>query len=102
LHRKRSCTSIIDAVDGEVPHIVQHIDFAVAAKVPIEQFRAHAASRGWRHARLLSTASTTYNRDYHAEDADGQQLPMATVFVRRDGRHHFWSGELQKVAADPP
>jgi len=26
---------------------------------------------------------------------------MATVFVRRDGRHHFWSSELQKVAADP-
>lgn len=37
-----SCTSIIDAVDGAAPHITQRINFAVAAKAPIERFRAHA------------------------------------------------------------
>jgi predicted dithiol-disulfide oxidoreductase (DUF899 family) len=90
-----SCTSIIDAVDGDVPHIVQRINFAVAAKVPIERFRAHAATRGWRNARLLSAEPSTYNVDYRAEDADGFQWPIATVFVRRDGRiHHWWSSEL--------
>lgn len=97
-----SCTSIIDAVDGEVPHITQLINFAVVAKPPIEHFRAHAQARGWRHARLLSSANATYNRDYHAETPDGEQLPVATVFARRDGRiHHMWSSELFLVPSEP-
>jgi predicted dithiol-disulfide oxidoreductase (DUF899 family) len=90
-----SCTSIIDAVDGELPHITQRMAFAVSTKAPIERFREHAASRGWRHARLLSSADSGYNRDYGAEDADGGQWPLATVFRRREGKiHHFWSSEL--------
>jgi predicted dithiol-disulfide oxidoreductase (DUF899 family) len=90
-----ACTSIIDAVDGEAPHITQRANLAVAAKAPIEQFREHARARGWRNIRLLSSANTTYNHDYHSESPDGRQDPMATVFVRRDGKiHHFWSSEL--------
>src|ERR1700736_287200 len=95
------CTSIIDAVDGEVPHITQRINFAVVAKAPVERFHAHGQARGWRHARLLSSAHTTYNRDYQAETPDGEQLPMATVFVRRDGRiYHSWSSELFLVPTE--
>ena len=75
-----SCTSIIDAVDGEAPHIVQRANLAVAAKVPIQQLSAHARSRGWRNIHLLSSANTTYNHDYHAEAPDGGQQPIATVF----------------------
>ena len=90
-----SCTSIIDAVDGEVPHITRRMSFAVCTKAPLERFRAHAESRAWRHARLLSSANNTYNVDYGAEDSDGFQWPIATVFARRDGRiHHFWSSEM--------
>ena len=90
-----SCTSIIDGIDGAVPHITQRMGFAVAAKPPIEEFRRHGASRGWRHARLLSAAPSTYSRDYGAEDANGYQWPQATVFTRRDGGiHHVWSSEL--------
>jgi predicted dithiol-disulfide oxidoreductase (DUF899 family) len=97
-----SCTSIIDAIDGEAPHVMQRINFAVSAKAPIEQFRAYAQSRGWRHARLLSSGGNTYNRDYGAEADDSSQLPIATVFVRRDGRiHHFWSSELFDAPRDP-
>jgi predicted dithiol-disulfide oxidoreductase (DUF899 family) len=96
-----SCTSILDAVDGAASHLVQQINFAVVAKAPIEQFRAHAKSRGWSHARLLSSANNTYNRDYNAETADGQ-LPIASVFRRRDGAiHHTWSSELFFVPGDP-
>jgi predicted dithiol-disulfide oxidoreductase (DUF899 family) len=96
------CTSIIDAIDGEVPHITQQINFAVVAKPPIERFRAHAQSRGWRHARLLSSAHNTYNRDYQAEAPDGAQFAMATVFARRDGKiHHFWSSEMFLVPSEP-
>ena len=97
-----SCTSIIDAIDGAAPHISQQINFAVVAKAPIEQFRAHAKTRGWRHARLLSSANNTYNHDYLAEGPDGSQNPIATVFARRDGRiHHFWSSELMMAPSDP-
>ncbi len=97
-----ACTSIIDAVDGEAPHIVQRANLAVAAKVPVRKFREHGRSRGWRNIRLLSSADTTYNHDYHAEAPDGKQDPRATVFVRRDGRiHHFWSSELFFPHTDP-
>jgi len=97
-----TCTSMLDGIDGEVPHITQHVSFAVAAKAPIERFQAHAHTRGWHHARLLSSAGTTSNRDYHAESSDAEQRPMATVFVRRDGAiHHLWSSELLLVPHEP-
>jgi len=96
------CTSIIDGIDGAVPHITQRINFAVVAKAPIERFRAHAQSRGWRHARLLSSANNSYNRDYQAESPVGEQMPMATIFARRDAKiHHFWSSELFLVPSEP-
>ena len=97
-----SCTSILDSLDGAALHITQRINLAVAAKAPIAKFREHAERRGWRNARLLSSAGTTYNTDYGAESPDGGQLPVATVFVRRDGKiHHFWSSELLTAPRDP-
>jgi predicted dithiol-disulfide oxidoreductase (DUF899 family) len=97
-----SCTSIIDGMDGTAPHLSERINFVVVAKAPIEQFRAHAKSRGWRHVRLLSSAHNTYNRDYRAETPSGEQLPMATVFARRDGKiYHTWSSELFLIPNDP-
>jgi predicted dithiol-disulfide oxidoreductase (DUF899 family) len=97
-----SCTSILDSLDGEAPHIMERLNLAVSAKAPIQQFREHARTRGWRNIRLLSSANTTYNRDYHSEAPDGRQNPIATVFVRRDGKiHHSWSSELFFAPNDP-
>ena len=96
------CTSIIDAIDGEAPHITQQISLAVVAKAPIERFSAHARARGWHQARLLSSAGTTYNRDYLAEHPDGAQFAMLNVFVNRDGAiRHFWSSEEWYVPPEP-
>ena len=96
------CTSIIDGIDGAVPHITQRINFAVITKAPVEAFSAHARSRGWRHARLLSSAGTTFNADYHAEAGDDDQFAMVTAFVRRDGKiRHFWSSETWFVPPEP-
>ncbi|MGP3971175.1 DUF899 family protein [Streptomyces sp. 6N223] len=96
------CTSIVDGVDGAVPHLRQHINVAVVAKAPAERLTAHAHARGWRHARLLSSRNTTFNADYRAEGPDEAQVPMAHVFVRRDGRiRHFWSSELLMVPSEP-
>jgi predicted dithiol-disulfide oxidoreductase (DUF899 family) len=97
-----SCTSIIDGLDGALPHLTQRVNFAVAARVPIEQFDAHARTRGWRHARLLSSAHNSYPRDYQTETDDGAQLPIATVFARSGGTiHHVWSSELFGAPTDP-
>ena len=93
--RAPRCTSIIDGIDGGLRYIRQRVSFAVAAKVPIEEFREYGRSRGWRYARLLSAEPSSYSVDYQAEDAKGFQWPLATVFVRRDGKiHHFWTSEL--------
>jgi predicted dithiol-disulfide oxidoreductase (DUF899 family) len=97
-----SCTSIIDAMDGQAQHIGQQMSFAVEAKAPIELFQAHARTRGWQHARLLSSAGTTYRTDYNSEQEDGEQLPIATIFVRRGSQiRHFWSSELFYAPPDP-
>jgi predicted dithiol-disulfide oxidoreductase (DUF899 family) len=96
-----SCTSIIGAVAGDAGDITQHVNLAVAAKVPIERFRDHAERRGSPPIRLLSSAGTTLPADYHTESSAGQH-PIATVFVRRAGRiHHFWSSELYFMEPPP-
>ena len=97
-----SCTSILDGLDGETPHVTQRVNFAVVAKSPIEQIMNFAESRGWRNLRLLSSANNTYNRDYHGEDADEDQIPALNVFVKRDGAiHHFYNTELLYAPSEP-
>ena len=97
-----SCTSLIDQLDGAAEHASQRVSLAVAGKAPIERMLAFAAERGWRRIRLLSSAGTTYNRDYLAETAGGDQQPMLNVF-HRDGTtiRHFWASELLYAPTDP-
>jgi predicted dithiol-disulfide oxidoreductase (DUF899 family) len=97
-----SCTQFLDSFDGVVRHAAQRVNVAVVAKAPIERIVAHAERRGWRHLRLLSSASNTYNRDYHGETDGGQQLPMLNVFRREAGViRHFWGSELLFAPAEP-
>jgi predicted dithiol-disulfide oxidoreductase (DUF899 family) len=96
------CTSIVDGLDGTVRHARRRVAFAVVAKAPVERLAAHAHARGWREVRLLSSAGTTFNRDYRTETETEEQFAIASVFVRRDGRiHHFWSSELWHLPAEP-
>jgi len=97
-----SCTALLDQLDGAAEHVSQHVNLAVTAKAPLERLSTFAAERGWRRLRLLSSARTTYNRDYLAETADGSQQPMLNVF-HRDGPtiRHFWGSELFYAAVDP-
>jgi predicted dithiol-disulfide oxidoreductase (DUF899 family) len=89
------CTSFLDSLDGAAPHITQQLALAVSARSPIDRIARHAERRGWRNLRLLSSAGNGFQRDYRAEDESGSQLPMANVFVQREGRiHHFWGSEL--------
>jgi predicted dithiol-disulfide oxidoreductase (DUF899 family) len=96
-----SCTSILDGLDGSNAHITQRVSFAVVAKSPIGRIHEIARSRGWTGLRLLSSASTSYNHDYHGEDAEGSQRPALNVFVRRNGKvHHVYCTELMFAPAD--
>ncbi|MGH8673539.1 MAG: DUF899 family protein, partial [Burkholderiales bacterium] len=89
------CTAFLDSLDGAAPHIAQQANLAVVAKSPIARILDFARSRGWRNLRLLSSAGSTYNRDYHGESPDGRQLPSLNVFLRRDGAiRHFFHTEL--------
>jgi len=97
-----SCTSILDGLDGEAPHVVQRVSLAAVAKSPIERIVKFARERGWRHLRLLSSAHSTYNRDYHGETAKGDQIPALNVFVRRGGRvYHSYNTELLYAPEEP-
>ena len=97
-----SCAALVDQLDGAADHVAQRVGLAVAAKAPLQRILTFAAERGWRRLRLLSTAGTTYNRDYLAETADGSQQPMLNVF-HRDGDtiRHFWGSELFYAPVDP-
>lgn len=90
-----SCTSLLDGLNGTALHARQRVNFAVAAKSPIQRIRELARSRGWNNLRLLSSHDNTYNRDYQGETAKGDQIPSLNVFTRRDGKiYHFYNTEL--------
>ena len=90
-----SCTALLDQLEGAAEHVTQRINFAVVAKAPLPQLLAFAAERGWRRLRLLSTAASSYSRDYHGESAEGSPRPMLNVFHRDSaGVRHFWASEL--------
>jgi predicted dithiol-disulfide oxidoreductase (DUF899 family) len=99
-----SCTALIDMWEGTMPHFEGlGGNLAVVAKAPIERVVAFSRDKGWRHIRLLSAANSSFKRDYHGEDASGQQVPILTVFKRwPDGaiRLH-WASELLFEPSDP-
>jgi predicted dithiol-disulfide oxidoreductase (DUF899 family) len=96
------CTSMLDGLNGNAPHIAQRVNLAVVAKSPLARIRACARKRGWRNLRLLSSHDNTYNRDYRGESASGAQMPALNVFVRRDGKvYHFYNSELLFAPAEP-
>jgi predicted dithiol-disulfide oxidoreductase (DUF899 family) len=97
-----SCVGFLDQLEGAAEHASQHVNLAIVAKAPVERVLTFARERGWRRLRLLSSAATTYNRDYLAETAEGHQRPMLNVF-HRDGEaiRHFWGSELFYAPAEP-
>jgi predicted dithiol-disulfide oxidoreductase (DUF899 family) len=97
-----SCTALVDQLDGAAEHAAQRINLAVVAKAPVERVLTFGQERGWRRLRLLSSAGSSYNRDYLAETADGTQRPMLNVFHQEGTTiRHFWGSELLYAPVDP-
>jgi len=96
------CTSMLDGLDGNAPHIAQRANLVVIAKSPVARILEFARGRGWSNLRLLSSAGNDYNRDYRGEGPEGAQMPMLNVFVRRRGAiRHFYGTELLFAKAEP-
>jgi predicted dithiol-disulfide oxidoreductase (DUF899 family) len=95
------CTSLIDGFNASAVNLGQRVSMVVVAKSPIGRIIDFARRRGWDRIRLLSSSRTSFNRDYLAEDGEGNQLPMANVFSKgRDGIHHTWGSELLYVESE--
>ena len=92
------CSSLLDALNGNAAHVAERINVAVVAKSPIQRIVDHARTRGWDNLRMLSSQNNGYGIDYFAENEKGEQMPMANVFVRRNGGiRHFWGSEMLYV-----
>lgn len=96
------CTSLLSALDGEMPDILQNVAFAVIARSPVDRMLAFAQERGWRHLRLYSSGGNDFNRKYAFEDPETGDNAAFNVFTRRDGGiRHFWGDEMGPESADP-
>lgn len=105
-HRERPCpmcTSLLSALDGEMPDILQRVGFAVIARSPIERMAAFAAERGWHHLPLYSSGANRFNQDYADEAPDTTDDHPAFNVFQRDGAaiRHFWGDEMGMETADP-
>src|SRR5256885_1000750 len=90
-----SCTALLGQLEGTAEHLSWRGRPPVVGEAAPRRILAFADERGWRRLRLLSSARTTYNRDYFAETAEGHQRPMLNVF-HRDGEtiRHVWGSEF--------
>ena len=84
----------IDGLNGVARHVHDRADLVVVAKAPIEDVRAWGRHRRWDNLRLLSSAPSTFKRDFGMESEDGRQHPGFSVFTHdRDGSlRHFYTG----------
>lgn len=99
-----SCTALLDNWEGAAAHVEGlGANIVAVAKAPIERVAAFAADHGWRHLKLVSAAGNSFKRDYHGEDAEGQQVPILTVFHKdADGVVRLsWASELLFEPSDP-
>jgi predicted dithiol-disulfide oxidoreductase (DUF899 family) len=99
-----SCTALIDMWEGTMPHFEGlGGNLVIVAKAPIGQVAAFARDKGWKNARLLSAAGSTFRKDYGGDGPDGEPVPIMTVFRRdADGTMRLhWASELVHETPDP-
>lgn len=97
-----SCTSMLDAMNGEARHVTQRVALAVVANSPLERILAFTGPRGWSGLRILAAAGNRYSLDYHGETAEGRQSPALNIFTHKDGKiRHAWCSELMFAPSDP-
>lgn len=78
------CTMWTDGYAAVLPHIARSAPMVVVAKQDAAVVRRFADGRGWSGLRTLSSGGTSFNRDFGMEDADGNQFPGVSVFLKGD------------------
>jgi len=99
-----SCTALIDMWEGTMPHFEGlGGNLVIVARAPIEQVAAFARDKGWKNMTLLSAAGSRFRKDYGSDDAEGEPVPIMTVFKRdAAGRIRLhWASELVFEPPDP-
>lgn len=95
-----SCTSFLTAWNGIAVNLRERAAIVVTARSPIERLIEYKRQRGFTYLPFVSDQSGEYTRTY--VNADDEDVPGFSVFVRRDGViYHFYSGELSGAMADP-
>jgi predicted dithiol-disulfide oxidoreductase (DUF899 family) len=96
------CTSMLSALDGEMPDVLQRVGFVVIGRSPLERLLAFKRERGWRHLTIVSSAGNDFNRVYAGEEDDDGDNAAFNVFTREGGVvRHFWADEMTPESADP-
>ncbi len=87
------CTLWTDGFNGIAKHLRQSVNFAIVAQAEIGELRKWARSRNWLDLRLVSSAGSNFKTDLNFADAEGNQFPGVSVFVRASDRslRHFYS-----------
>ena len=99
-----SCVALIDTWEGAMPHFEGlGGNLVIVAKASAEHLSAYAQEKGWKNVRLLSAAGNSFRADYGGDGADGEPVPIMTVFKRHEEgqiRLH-WASELVAGPCDP-
>lgn len=91
-----SCTSLMDGFDRSWYAVAQDAAFVAIAKAPPEKIDRWAKPRGWTQIPIVSGYRSSFQRDYHCQDPDNDdmQWPVMLCFRKTDeGIFHFWSTE---------
>jgi predicted dithiol-disulfide oxidoreductase (DUF899 family) len=95
------CTGLLDALDAVACHIEPRLSLVVVAESSAARLRAWKNERNW-NLRLLSSAGTSYNRDYFGKTLSGGDSTMLNVFSKQDGVvRHFFGTEMAWSPTDP-
>jgi predicted dithiol-disulfide oxidoreductase (DUF899 family) len=89
----RMCNMWADGYNAIASHVGDRANIVLVAKAPAAKFKKWGKGRGWDNIRMLSSFGTTFNRDFGAEDEDGDQMPVISVFTRdkKGVIRHFYS-----------
>ncbi len=87
------CTMWTDGYNAVAPHVSRNAAMVVVAKQDAARMSDFADGRGWSNLRTVSSGGTSFNADFGMEDADGNQIPGVSVFVKDSNGEirHFYT-----------
>jgi predicted dithiol-disulfide oxidoreductase (DUF899 family) len=88
------CTMSIDGFNGIAHHLVQNVDVAIVAAVPVRSCETIPANAGDTSCDLLGASDNTFKYDFGSEDIDGKQDSTVSIFTRESANdvRHVYTG----------